>query len=292
MPRLGPPLTPKSLRILILATLGISIFSAMLQKIFPAFPLQEFLSLSKTGIEHFYLWQLVSYLFVHPGAQGLSFGLLLAIAFNAYVLWVIGSTIINRKGSTHFLLLYFLGGLLAAGAVLWLQFLFSISLPFAGNWAALYAILVAWVILYPETELLLLLTIPIKGKWLVIGLLGANLVIDLSIGSWISAAAYFTGAFAGYIYGVFVWHLKGPFVAFHPIEKRIISLLGGSQKKQDSPLPFPRAKIYDFKTGKALLSDQEFLDAMLTKISIRGVKSLSWREKWRLRRISKKDKKK
>ena len=142
--------------------------------------------------------------------------------------------------------------------------------------------------LYPDAQLLLLLALPIKAKWLVLAVLLANLLIDFSTGQWLYSLTYFCGALFGYLYTLTVWKAKGPFSVLHPIEEKIINLLGGQ------PTPKfqidPRAKIYDFKTGKAILSDDEFLDAMLTKISLQGKKSLTWKERWRLRRIKRKRK--
>lgn len=51
------------------------------------------------------------------------------------------------------------------------------------------------------------------------------------------------------------------------------------------------AKIYDFKTGRIVLDDDSFMDACLAKIADTGRDSLSWREKFRMKRISKRKKK-
>ena len=63
------------------------------------------------------------------------------------------------------------------------------------------------------------------------------------------------------------------------------------RKRIDPSYVFAKAKIYDFKTGQAILNDEEFMDAMLSKISMYGQSSLSFRrEHFRLKRILKEKK--
>jgi membrane associated rhomboid family serine protease len=289
--RPGMSATAKPLKILILTTIAITLASAICDKLFPYFfgllsPFQV-LALSEWGINHCFLWQFFSYLFVNPIADGLSFSLLLSMAFNAYLLWVIGSAIIEKKRAFHFLALYFLSGVFTGVCVYWLQSALHSPVPFGGNSSALYSLLIAWIMLYPELELLLFLTLPIKAKWLAVGLLGSNLLIDLSMGNWLSALAYCTAIIASYFYCIFVWHIHSPFSSLQPFEKILFLLTFRKKEKDPAPLfMFAKAKIYDFKTGKAILNDEEFMDAMLSKISMHGKNSLSFRERFRLKRIS------
>ena len=179
--------TSKPLKFLILATIGISLLTAVCEKLFPYFfgvfgPFQ-LLAISEWGVNHLFIWQFFSYLFVNPIATGLSFSLLFSLAFNAYLLWVIGTAIIEKKGAFHFLSLYFFNGIVTGACVYWLQSSQHFPIAFGGNSSALYALLIAWIMLYPDLELLLFLMVPIKAKWLAIGLLGCNFLIDLSTGN-------------------------------------------------------------------------------------------------------------
>ncbi len=268
--RLGPSFTPRPLKILILATLTISLFCGVTDHLFPHYfnivSPQQLLSLSSWGMHLFYFWQWISYLFVHPLTVGISFSFLLSVAFNTYLLWVIGTSLIERKGSMHFFALYFLSGLITGLVVSGLQVASSSSLSFAGNGATLYALLIGWLMIFPKAELLLFLAIPIRASWLILGILGINLLIDLSTGDWIRVLGYTSASLSGYLYAFFFW------------------------KQREAQTTYTQAKRFDFKTGKAILSDEEFLDAMLTKIALNGKSSLSWKERWRLRRISKRKK--
>jgi membrane associated rhomboid family serine protease len=268
--RLGPLYTPRILKFLILITVILSILSAVTYKLFPHYfgwiSLEQLLALSTWGIDRLFFWQLFSYLFVQPLVDGLSFSFFLSLAFNCYILWTIGASLIARRGVWHFLALYFLSGILSGILVTLLQHLTHSPTAFAGNGTSLYALLVAWACLFPHAEFLLLFAFSIRAAWLIFGFLGLNLLIDLSTGDWIRVIAYSFAALFAYVYSLIFW------------------------KRAESPPLYFRAKRYDFKTGRAILSDDEFLEAMLTKITLKGKKSLTLRERWRLRRISKKRK--
>jgi membrane associated rhomboid family serine protease len=292
--RLGPNKTPKPLKILLLTTFVVSLVSALLNHALPRYfdvtSPQHILGLSSWGIEHLYLWQFFTYLFVHPIVHGISFSFLLSLGFNLYLLWVIGTSIIERRGLNSFFSIYFSSGLFVGLILFSLQTLTGMPAPFFGNTPSLYALLLAWLMLFPEAQLFLLLALPIKAKWLVLVILGANLFIDLSVGEWINAVACLSGAFFGYLYPLFIWKMKSPFPSLHPFEDQVLKVLGAPPKKEFYHHN-GKAKIYDFKTGRAILSDDEFLDEMLSKISAHGKGSLTWREKFRLKRISNKRKK-
>jgi hypothetical protein len=143
--------------------------------------------------------------------------------------------------------------------------------------------------LHPEAELLLFFVVPILARWMVAGILGMSLLIAISQGHWTAFIYYFIGAAVGYVYAVTVWGWRGPYAFCHPYD-RILASWG---EKVRAAWPFGRveeassgAKIFDFRTGRAVLRDDEFMDAMLDKISKRGKGALSWRERWRMYRIS------
>ncbi|MBI2743757.1 MAG: rhomboid family intramembrane serine protease [Chlamydiales bacterium] len=278
-----------------LTTFLVSMFAALFDGIFPRVfdlpPPEQLLGLSLWGVDHLFLWQFFTYIFVHPISNGLSFSFLLSLAFSLYLVWAIGTSIIERRGIGAFLSLYLSSAVFVGLFVFWLQSYMHPTIPFAGNTATIYAILLAWIMLYPEAQLLFLLALPIKAKWLVLIILAANLLIDISVGEWLNGLAYLGGALFGYLYSLTLWGVKGPFAALHPIEETFLKLFGRDKRRAASQGYSSRAKIYDFKTGKAILNDEEFLEEMLSKISLLGKGSLTWRERFRLRRISKKKKK-
>jgi hypothetical protein len=143
------------------------------------------------------------------------------------------------------------------------------------------------IFLLPDADLLLFLAIPMKAKWFILGSMGAFLLMDLSHGNFVHFFSILGALFFTYFYCLFFWRNRSPFKALHPLENLIL----------DSPLSDNlhsyalHTKIYDIKTGKVLLSDDSFVDACLAKIADKGKDSLSWHERLRLRKISKKKRK-
>lgn len=268
--KLGPGSTPKGLKYLIYLTLCISLFAAATHYVFPHYfgwiSPQQLLSLSAWGLERGFFWQLITYIFVQPTSQGITFSLFLTLAFNSYLLWTIGTSLIERKGRVHFFSLYLIGSLITGLFLFLYQSFSSNPLPFAGNSAILYTLLTAWLAFFPRAEFLLFMIIPMRASWLVLGMLSINLLIDLSRGDWMQVIAYLTAALCGFVYGKLIIRETGAYTFSS------------------------RTKKFDFKTGRAILTDEEFLDEMLTKISLKGRRSLTLRERLRLHRLTKRQK--
>jgi len=258
--------TPRSLKNLIYITIGMALWSALFNHLFQQYQLptpQEILSLSAYGIKHSFFWEFFSYLFVGPPSDGITFSLILHLVFNAYLLWVIGTSFIERNGRAHFFSLYFLGGIFAGAAIFGVQLFSADRSLFATNLTSIYAILLAWAALYPKAQLLLFLSIPIKARNLIWSLLGVHLLFDLSSAQWTSACGYAVAGIFGHFYGSFL----------------LINRSSSSRKR------------YDFKTGNLIAKEEDFLDAILAKIAAQGRGSLTLMEKWKLRRIMRSKKK-
>lgn len=260
------------LKILIGLTIALSLLGAFLPE------LQAWLALSWAGIKHFYLWQLISYVLVEPGP--LSFSFFLQLAFNMYILWMFGSTLIERSHSGLFFALYF-GAALVAG-------LASLAFPqahLAGSTTAVYAILVAWMMLNPGSRLLLFFALPFKAHWLIVGLVGLAFFIDISSSNWVGCATLAVSVLYGYLFALVVWREQSPFALLRPFERKVLRFL--ERKKQT---PYQPSKIYDIKSGAPILDDDQFMDAMLDQISRLGEGSLTAAEKKRMREISERKK--
>lgn len=282
---------------LVVIHVAMSLFCALFDTWFARWhlpPPQALFSLSLWGISKGFFWQFLTYFFVSPPTGGLSLGFMLYLLFNMYFLWVVGSSILERQGVKHFLILY-LGGGLVSGIITAFTLVYTGSLaPIAGIYPALYAILTAWMMMLPEVQVLIFFMIPVKIKWMIVGILGVNLLIDLSQGNLAHFVLYLSSISFGYLYALIVWKIHGPFPFLHPFEKGVIRFGRKAEMMfatSSTYSPKHGGKIYDFRTGKALLSDEEFLDACLSKIATEGKNSLSWIEKWKMRRIIKRKKK-
>jgi len=289
--RVGTPSTPKVIKILVLITTLVSLIAAITDPIFTHFgwpTLQTIFGLSLNGIDHFFLWQFITYLFIHPVTYSLSIPFVIHLAFNMYLLWVIGGLTMERIGIKKFLCLYFLAAV-ACGLVAWGMMFNSPPLVFSGSSTAIYALMMTWLMIYSDVDLLLFFLIPFKAKWAVVGIFLINLLVDLSHSDFLSALTYFTAILFGYFFGLFILGLKSPFKTLQKFEGFILHL---KKPRKTNYKTFHQAKIYDFETGEAILDDDEFMDSCLARISLYGEDSLTWKEKFRMNRISRKKKKK
>jgi membrane associated rhomboid family serine protease len=292
--RLGPRATPKIVKWTIIATLVLSFFSlisnALFTQVFQLPSPQHLFSLTTWGVHKFFIWQFLSYLFIQPlSGGGISITLILHVFFDIYLLWAIGTALIQARGQKNFIGLYF-GGALFVGVIAYLcLFLFGSPLPFAGATTSIYILLIGWAFLFPEANIMLFLLLPIRAKWLVFGLIGVNLFLDFSNGNFLSFFVTLAAMLYGYFYSVLVWEILGPFQRLHELEKKLIYLKRKVKHRliRSKGVEVQSAKVYDFKTGEAIVQDDAFMDACLDKISRKGKSSLSIRERFRMWRISK-----
>lgn len=106
-------------------------------------------------------YQPLTYMFLH--------GSFWHILFNMFFLWMFGTEIEHRWGSKAFSRFYVLAGL--AGAFLCLVFNASQPYPIIGASAAIYGILVAYWVMFPNRQLYIYFLFPVKVKWAIPGLM-------------------------------------------------------------------------------------------------------------------------
>jgi len=139
------------------------------------------------------LWQLVTYMFLHGGVTHW--------LFNMLALWMFGSPLEQDWGTRRFLKYYFLCGV-AAGCC-------DVGLHMAlGSWAtstigasgAIYGLLVAFGVLYPEAPVLMFLLFPMKAKHMVMIFAGIEFLMALGQNTGVSNIAHLGGMAFGYLY--------------------------------------------------------------------------------------------
>ncbi|HEY7791892.1 MAG TPA: rhomboid family intramembrane serine protease [Vicinamibacterales bacterium] len=162
-------------------------------------------------IDRFYVWQPVTYLFVHAG--------FFHILFNMFVLWMFGVELERLWGTRFFLKFYFICGIGAAAATLLISVLpFSFAVPIyysdtIGASGALYGLLVAYALYFPEQPVYMYFLFPIKMKYFVL-IIGAIAFFSSfsTAGGGIANVAHLGGLLVGYLY---LSYLKGG--GFHPL---------------------------------------------------------------------------
>ena len=138
--------------------------------------LTQWLGLHYITAQDFYPWQFITYMFMHGNFSHLF--------FNMFALWMFGYALENHWGSKRFLVYYLITGVGAAliqTGVLALEIRgMTQSLPpFAaqhyinqivtvGASGAVYGILLAFGMCFPNVPIFLYFFLPIKAKWFVI----------------------------------------------------------------------------------------------------------------------------
>ena len=116
-------------------------------------------------------WTFVTYMFLHAG--------ILHLAFNMLVLFVFGSSVEERMGGRKFLLFYILCGIGGAAASFLLMQAMRVT-QILGASGAVLGVAVAFAWYWPDHPVFVFpLPDPIPAKWLVVFLVGVDLVLAL-----------------------------------------------------------------------------------------------------------------
>ena len=142
------------------------------------------------------IWQLVTYMFLHDPR---GFG---HILFNMLALWMIGSDLERDWGTKLFLKFYFLCGVGAGVCVVLANALVgSLDARTIGSSGAVYGLLLAFGVLYPDRIILFSFLFPIKAKYFVMILGAIAFLGSLSAsGGTVSHVAHLGGMLIGLIY--------------------------------------------------------------------------------------------
>jgi membrane associated rhomboid family serine protease len=152
---------------------------------------------------HFMPWQLVTYAFLH-----LNFAHLF---FNMLGLWMFGSELERIWGERRYLQFYFASLLAAAVTQLVVTGLMGNEAPTVGASGALFGLLLAFAMMFPNRIILLFFVVPMRARWLVL-LYG---VLELYQGIYVNqdGVAHFAhlGGMAGGLLMIRYWRGQAPF---------------------------------------------------------------------------------
>ncbi|MHB1686037.1 MAG: rhomboid family intramembrane serine protease [Ignavibacteriaceae bacterium] len=264
-------------------------FADIITKYFALIPLQGLPlsnSLGAVTTWHFYPWQLITYQFMHGGFAH--------IFFNMFALWMFGVEVENFWSSKKFLYFYLLCGVVAGIFQLYLPPLFGEALaPTIGASGAIFGVLVAFAMLFPDRYIFLYFFIPIKAKYLIPLLIIMEFWLVNSASGNIAHLAHLGGALAGFVYilldkrsGV---SLQNIFRKSPSGSTNIFNSFRGSSnpfRKNDSNVQ--DARYSDVGNEDNMPVTQKDIDAILDKISQSGYQNLTDREKKILFEASKK----
>ena len=149
----------------------------------------------------FRIWQLLTYMFMHGSWSH--------IFFNMFALWMFGYVLENYWGSRRFLFYYLVCGI-GAGLCNLIVPGWTITVGASG---AVYGILLAFGMMFPNERIYLYFIMPIKAKWFVIGYAAIELLDGLFMTSdGIAHFAHLGGMLVGLIL-ILYWR-KHPFSRF------------------------------------------------------------------------------
>lgn len=222
-------------------------------------PVTAIFGLSRGAVSDGWVWQLATYMFLHGGVFHL--------VFNMLVLWMFGSQLEASWGTRAFLRYFFVCGI-AAGVTTWLIPL-GPDVPTVGSSGAVYGLILAYGMLFPDSVVYLYFLFPIRAKYLALILGGVEFLSSLAqSGDGVAHFTHLGGLAAGYVYLRFGDRLRWWF-------RRPGGRPGGR-----------RARVADIRQARATRSRQrEEVDAILDKISSQGIDSLTPHERRRLREV-------
>jgi membrane associated rhomboid family serine protease len=156
-----------------------------------------FALIPKQLVAHGMLWQLISYSFLHLE--------LLHLLFNALALWMFGSQLESDWGSKRFLEFYIFCTVAAALTTIVVSYTrilgTSPGTPTIGASGGIYGLLVAFGVLYGESEIMMFpLPFMIKAKYFVWGIVFLTLVGAIQETGGVANFAHLGGLLFGYLY--------------------------------------------------------------------------------------------
>jgi len=208
----------------------------------------------------FRIYQFITYLFVHAD--------LFHLLFNMLILYIFGPELENFWGRSSFLRYYFISGI--GAGICSIPFIWGIQAPLIGASGALFALLIAYGMLFPDKVITLLLffIIPVrmKARQMVLIFIALELLFLFNSAGegGIAHFAHLGGALVGFIY------LKWPIIL-----NRLRNLAG----EKDSQSIGARVHYTDPAKGNTEKDLQEDLNRILDKLAQGGWENLSYEEK-------------
>lgn len=247
----------------------------------------------------FKLYQLVTYMFMHGSFSHLF--------FNMFALWMFGNTLENLWGSKRFLLFYMVCGIgagLCQELVQYIQFSSSLAnyanvnmggqivtmdsylnmMNTVGASGAVYGLLLAFGMMFPNSMIYFYFLIPIKAKWFVIGYAVIELITGLRGFDNVAHFAHLGGMLFG-LGLILYWRKHGERGPDFDLSKWKGWFWRWKEKRNVKYTPYekikdePRVPRDDGEYNRQRAEKERDVDAILDKISKSGYGSLTHEEK-------------
>lgn len=274
--------------------------------------LSDLLGLHYFRSSNFYIYQIFTYMFMHA-----NFGHLF---FNMFALWMFGNTLENLWGSQRFLLFYMVCGIGAALCQELVQYIqiqsygideetmelvvakgaellqsghnwsdstlakinLIVNVPTVGASGAVYGLLLAFGMMFPDSRIYLYFLFPIKAKWFVIGYAVVELFLGFQGADNVAHFAHLGGMLFGLLL-ILHWRktgLNGPDFHikewFQDLKNRVGKDRMRYTKYEEIRNEVPR-NDGDYNSQRA--QRERNMDAILDKVAKSGYDSLTSEEK-------------
>ena len=240
--------------------------------------LMRWLALNSFASGDFQVWQIITYQFLH--------GSFSHIFFNLFTLWMFGVELEQLWGSKKFLTYYLLSGVGGGLAHLLLSGLLTgATPPVIGASGAIFGVMIAFALMFPDRYIFLYFLIPVKTKYFIGFLVLINVMAIDDGGSGVAHLAHIGGAVAGLLFILLdkrtTFGMKDYIGTFK--NKRKDEYRGSSYSSYNNgQAPYNRdegiqdVNYHDINEDRIT---QEDIDKILDKISQSGYKNLSEKEK-------------
>ncbi len=132
----------------------------LVQLLVPEFT--RWFALTPAAVFHGQVWQIFTYMWLHDPTGPAH------LIFNMFALWMFGGTVEAAWGSDRFLRFYLTCGIGAGIFIFLLSGMSTPNIPTLGASGAIYGVLTAFSLLWPDRTILLLFPpIPIKAIWFI-----------------------------------------------------------------------------------------------------------------------------
>ena len=169
------------------------------------------------------IWQPFTYMFFH--------GDIWHVLINMFVLWMFGSELERAWGKKNFLHFYFITGVGSGlGTML---FGLQSTIPIVGASGAIYGVLLAYGVMFPNRTVYLYGIIPIKSIWFVIGIGVIAFFSSFNNFTNISHLTHLFGMIIGYLYLKRPVHFRS---LWFSVFKKVLEYRIQSQEERDISL--------------------------------------------------------
>ena len=187
----GVPAT-RTVKSLIIINIAVFISQLAFRHLLNSSIIEDFFGLCPRNVTYKHtLWQFASYMFLH-GSIG-------HIFFNMLTLYMFGNELVRYWSPRRFLVYFFVTGI-GAGVCSWIVAMHSEAIVIGAS-GAIYGLLLAYGLAYPNRIVYLNFLFPIKVKWLVV-IMGAVAFLSSITGSdpGVASIAHLGGMIIGYLF--------------------------------------------------------------------------------------------